>query len=76
VKPLQAGRVRALCLELCDLVVSKLAAGRLKASEFIAALLQLKLVHPATVRRRIRSFPVRRDRPLLRARLESILDDL
>ena len=74
-RPMQVGRVKALCLESHDLVVSKLAAGRLKDLEFIGALLQLKLANPSMVRRRINSFPIS-DRGRLRVRLQSVLDDL
>jgi hypothetical protein len=75
-KPLQAGRITALCLEAHDLVVSKLAAGRLKHLEFVGALLQMNLADPKIVQRRIRRFRVPREQPRLRARLQSVLDDL
>jgi hypothetical protein len=74
--PLRLGRITALCLEAHDLVVSKLAAGRLKDLEFVGAMLQLKLADAKVVRRRIRQFPLERDRPRLRTRLQSVLDDL
>ena len=75
-KPLRVGRITALCLETHDLVVSKLAAGRLKDMEFVGALLRLKLADLTIVRRRIGQFPIPRDRARLRARLQSVLDDL
>ena len=75
-KRLQVGRVRAFCLEAHDLVVSKLAAGRLKDLEFIGALVRLKLAKPSAVRRRIGSFPMATERGRLRVRLQSVLDDL
>jgi uncharacterized nucleotidyltransferase DUF6036 len=75
-KPLRVSRVTALCLEAHDLVVSKLAAGRLKDLEFIGALLQRRLANPAVVRRRIRTFRSLTDRRRLRARLQAVLDDL
>ena len=75
-KPLRAGRVTALCLELYDLIVSKLAAGRLKDLEFVGALLRMNFATPAAVRRRIRRFPLARDRARVRARFKSVLDEL
>ena len=75
-RPFRAGPITALCLEAHDLVVSKLAAGRLKDLEFVGALVQMKLADPKVVRRRISQFPVESDRPRLRARLGSVLDDL
>jgi hypothetical protein len=48
-KPLFAGHTTAFCLEVHDLVVSKLAAGRLKDFEFIGALLPRQLVDPIIV---------------------------
>ena len=75
-KPLRVGRITALCLEVHDLVVTKLAAGRLKDLEFVGALVQRALVDLKTIRSRIRQFPIERDRPFLRARLQTVLDDL
>lgn len=75
-QPLRSGRITALCLEAHDLIVSKLAAGRLKDLEFVAALLRCNLADPALVRRRIRQFPIQKDQGRLRARLQAVLDDL
>lgn len=75
-RPLRAGAVTALCLEVHDLVVSKLAAGRLKDLEFIGALLRLGLAKPRTTRLRIRQFPVEREQARLRSRLQVVLEDL
>ena len=66
-KPLHLGRVIVFCLDLDDLIVSKLAAGRLKDLEFVGALFRLKLSKPALVRQRIRQFPCTRDRKRTRA---------
>jgi hypothetical protein len=41
------------CLELHDLAVSKLAAGREKDMGFVAALLRHKLIEPNTLRERV-----------------------
>jgi hypothetical protein len=75
-KPMRTGRVVALCLEVHDLVVSKLAAARLKDLEFIGALLRRDLVVAGVVRRRIHLFPIVRDRPRLRSRFQSVLDEV
>ena len=75
-KPLRAGRVTALCLDVHDLVVSKLAAARLKDLEFVGALLRKNLAVDTAVRQRIRRFPIARERPRLRARLRAVLDEL
>jgi len=75
-KPLQAGSIKVYCLEIHDLIVSKLAAGRLKDLEFAGAMLRLGLVDPKVVQHRIRQFPVAQDRPRLRSRLRIVLDEL
>ena len=75
-RPLRAGAVTALCLEVHDLVVSKLAAGRLKDLEFIGALLRLGLADPRRTRLRIRQFPIEREQGRLRSRLQVVLEDL
>ena len=75
-RPFRAAQVTAFCIEAHDLVISKLAAGRLKDLEFVNALLQMKLVHPRTLRRRIRQFPIEADRPWLLTRLQSVMADL
>src|SRR5437660_607481 len=48
--------VTARCLEIHDLIVTKLAAGRLKDYEFIAAILMGKLARVDEVQRRILLF--------------------
>ena len=75
-RPLRAGAVTAFCLEVHDLAVSKLAAGRLKDLEFVGALFRLGLARPRTVRLRFQQLASERDRPRLRARLRAVLDDL
>ena len=75
-KPLRVGRTTAWCLEVHDLIVSKLAVGRLKDLEFTGALFQRRLANPKTVRHRIRQFSRHRDRARLRSRLQSVLDEL
>ena len=61
--------VTARCLEIHDLIVTKLAAGRLKDYEFIAAVLMAKLARPDEVQRRIQTFPDSHTQALLLARL-------
>jgi hypothetical protein len=62
------------CLEIHDLVLSKLAAGRLKDYELIAVLLDRKLADLATVRDRITAVPDLHMRAVLAARLQIVLE--
>jgi hypothetical protein len=75
-KPFVAGRATAFCLEVHDLIVSKLAAGRLKDLEFIGALLRKKLGDPRIVRKRIRQLKNTSNTDRLYSRLQRIMDDL
>lgn len=68
-KPLRFGSVTAWCLEVNDLVVSKLAAGRLKDYEFINAMLRLGLAQFDEAVRRIQTFPDPHQQAVLLARL-------
>lgn len=63
------GEVTVRCLDVHDLIVSKLAAGRLKDYEFIAAVLLSKLAHAPEVVRRIQTFPDPHTQAVLLARL-------
>jgi len=47
-----------LCLEIHDLAVSKLIAGREKDLDFVSGLFRHKLARPETVRERLASTPV------------------
>jgi hypothetical protein len=62
------------CLEIHDLVLSKLAAGRLKDFELIAVLLDRELVDLAIARERIASVPDLPMRAILMARLQIVLE--
>ncbi len=73
---LRAGPVTAFCLEIHDLLVSKLAAGRLKDLEFAGALFRLGLANLGKTRVRMRHFPNERERSKLRSRLQVVLDEL
>jgi hypothetical protein len=53
VNRLRVGRITAFCLEIHDLMASKLAAARLKDLEFAGAVLGLRLAKAATLRARI-----------------------
>ncbi len=75
-KPVQMGPVTAWCLEIHDLVVSKLAAGRLKDSEFAAAMLELRLARRSTLLKRIGELANSQDRERVHARLSAVLDDM
>jgi hypothetical protein len=74
-QPLRVGRITAFCLEVYDLLVSKLAAGRLKDLEFVGALLKLGLATISPLRRRIRRLAVPRDRYKVRLRLQVVLEE-
>jgi hypothetical protein len=74
--PLQVGVVKVYCLEIHDLVVSKLAAGRLKDLEFAAAILKRRIASAASLRRRINRFPIERERARLRAQLKLVLQNM
>ena len=73
---LRVGKIRVYALDIHDLLVSKLAAGRLKDLEFAGALFRLKLADPKTLRRRILDYPVEEERRRLRDRLERVLADV
>ncbi|MGZ8921239.1 MAG: hypothetical protein ACXW32_09975 [Limisphaerales bacterium] len=66
----------ALCLEVHDLLVSKLAAGRIKDREFIHAVFRLKLANPAVLKRRLQSPPKGIDAKRLLHELKLILAEL
>jgi hypothetical protein len=61
--------VTARCLEIHDLVVTKLAAGRLKDYEFIAAALLTNLARREEIERRIQTFREPHTQAVLLARL-------
>jgi hypothetical protein len=67
--PYPVADVTARCLEVHDLIVTKLAAGRLKAYEFIAAMLMTKLANAEEVAHRIQSFRDPHTQAVLLARL-------
>jgi hypothetical protein len=62
------------CLEVHDLVLSKLAAGRLKDYELVAVLLGRALADETTVRDRIAMVTELRMRAILLARLQIVLE--
>lgn len=63
-----------LCLEVHDLAVSKLVAGREKDLNFISALLRHRLAKPDVVRERLIATPVASERrELCLARLQRLL---
>lgn len=75
--PLRVGPVTAWCLEVNDLVVSKLNAGRLKDYEFIHAMLRLRLADTTVIEQRIwASFPDPQLQARLFARLRMTLEGL
>jgi hypothetical protein len=62
------------CLEIHDLVLSKLAAGRLKDYELVAVLVDRELVDLGVVRERIASVADLHMRAILMARLQIVLE--
>ena len=76
VKPLRTGRVTAFCLDLYDLIVSKLVAARLKDLELIGALLRLGLADHKLIQRRITKIPSSPERGRLRLRLRLLLKEV
>lgn len=62
-----------LCLEVHDLAVAKLAAGREKDASFVAELLRHKLADPARIESRLRQSPLSGERlELALARLKRL----
>ena len=61
--------VTARCLEIHDLIVTKLSEGRLKDYEFIAAVLMARLAQKDEVIRRVQTFPDPHTQAVLLARL-------
>jgi len=64
-KKMDAPPVTVWCLDVNDLVVSKLNAGRIKDYEFVNAMLRLRLADLSVLEQRIQTFA----EPVLQARL-------
>lgn len=62
------------CLEIHDLVLSKLVAGRLKDYELVAVLFQRALADLGVIRERIASVPDLHMRAILMARLQIVIE--
>jgi hypothetical protein len=75
-KPFRVGRITAFCLELHDLLASKLAAGRLKDLELVGAVLKLGLGKASMLRRRIAKFHLESERQKARRLLSVVLENL
>lgn len=75
-KVLRLGKVRLHCLDIHDLIASKLAAARLKDLEFVGALFRLRLAEPKKARAAISKFAIARDMELARAKLDAVLDEI
>lgn len=74
--PLDAEPVVARCLEVHDLAVAKLAAGRLKDYELVAALAQQGIIDAARLRLRIDTVAEPRLRAILLARLQVAMESV
>jgi hypothetical protein len=70
------GTLTVRCLEIHDLVLSKLVAGRLKDNEMVAALLAHRLAELDTIRARISTVHDLRLRAILMARLQLVLENV
>ena len=71
------GGVTGWCLEIHDLAVSKLAAGRDKDLKYIRTLLRHELLRSGTLENRIEDTPATpAGKQAMRARLTELLDDL
>jgi hypothetical protein len=75
-KLFHSGSITAYCLEVHDLLVSKLAAGRLKDLELAAALLKRRIAAARTLRRRIGQFPITSERQHIRTQMDAVLKKL
>jgi len=73
-RALDVGTLRARCLEAHDLALSKLAAGRLKDFEAVAALLAAGIVQRDALVERIATVAEPRMRTVLLARLQIVLE--
>jgi hypothetical protein len=73
---LDADPVVARCLEPHDLAVAKLAAGRLKDYELVAALAQRGIIDAAALRQRIASISEPRLRAILLARVQVAMESI
>jgi len=67
------GGVTAWCVEIHDITVSKLAAGRPKDVRYILALLRHKLIVVKTLRERIDLLPSESDQRRLHAGFDDLL---
>jgi hypothetical protein len=73
---IDVGVLRARCLEPHDLAVSKLAAGRLKDHEMVAALIASGLTSPDTLHQRVAGVEDLRMRAILLARLQIVVESM
>lgn len=73
---IDVGVLKARCLEANDLALSKLAAGRLKDNELVAALVAADLVQVDVLRERIQAIAELRLRTVLMARLQLVLENV
>jgi hypothetical protein len=76
VKHFHVGQVTAFCLEIHDLLASKLAAGRLKDLELAGAVLKLHLASVRTLRNRIAKLLPVSARELAQTSLTSVLREV
>lgn len=75
-KRFRVGRITAFCLEIHDLLASKLAAGRLKDLELAGAILKLRLAKISTLRARVVRMSPASAREQASSSLRSVLREL
>lgn len=75
-KVLHLGKVRVHCLDINDLIASKLVAARLKDLEFVEALLRFRLTNPKSARAAIRKLALERDVDLASSKLDAVLNEI
>jgi hypothetical protein len=75
-RAIDVGVLRARCLEIHDLALSKLAAGRLKDNEMVAALIANEIADLDTIRERIAVVADLHLRAILMARLQLVLENV
>jgi hypothetical protein len=76
VRTIDVGILKARCLDAHDLVLSKLAAGRLKDNEMVASLVAYKHVELSTLQERIQEVSDLHLRAILLARLQLVLESI
>jgi hypothetical protein len=75
-KPLRFGAVTAFCVDVYDLAIAKLSAGRLKDLEFVASLIKQRVVVVPKLRGKIGRLTAEHERTHLHAQLFNVVESL